>query len=104
MTAPEGKTVAPEDRQKYDPIFMQVVQSVQVEAQSTKPQGPGAIAQMFHKEQVGDALQGVAMLIAGWNAGRVDAAGIRKAATALRGLGLPAVAERVENLVRIDEG
>ena len=97
------KAVSPEDRQKYDQVFMQVVQSVQAEAQSTQPQGIGAVAQMFHKEQVGDALQGCAMLIAGWNDGKIDGAGINKAATALRGLGLSEVAARVENLVKIDE-
>lgn len=98
-----SKLISPEDRQKYDPIFMQVVQSVQVEAQNTKPQGGGAIAQMFHKEQMTEALQGCAMLIAGWNEGRVDEAGTKRAATALRGLGLHEAAERVENLVKIDE-
>ncbi|WP_027481155.1 hypothetical protein [Deinococcus pimensis] len=98
-----SKLISPEDRQKYDQIFMQVVQSVQVEAQGTKPQAAGTLAQMFHREQVTEALQGCAMLIAGWNEGRVDEAGARRAATALRGLGLPEVAGRVENLVHIDE-
>lgn len=97
------KTISPEHRQKYDQIFMQVVQSVQVEAQNTRPAREGSLAQMFHKNQVADALQGCAMLIAGWNAGKVDEAGIKKTAAALRGLGLNATATRVENLVNIDE-
>lgn len=97
------KSVSPQDRQKYDAVFMQVVQSVQAEAQTTTPAREGSLAQLFHQGQVADALQGCAMLIAGWNAGRVDEAGIKKAAAALRGLGLPEAAQRVENLVRIDE-
>jgi len=98
-----SKIISPEDRQKYDQIFMQVVQSVQAEAQETQPQAPGTLAQMFHREQLTEALQGCAMLIAGWNEGRVDDAGVKRAATALRGLGLRDLAERIENLVRIDE-
>lgn len=98
-----SKTVSPEDRKKYDQVFMQVVQSVQVEAQGTKPAKDGNLAAMFHREQVSEALQGCAMLIAGWNRGVVDDTGVRRTATALRGLGLHNVAERVENLVRIDE-
>lgn len=98
-----SKSISPEDRQKYDQIFMQVVQSVQVEAQATQPQAPGNLAQMFHKQQVAEALQGCAMLIAGWNQGRVDEPGVKRTATALRSLGLKEQAQRVENLVRIDE-
>jgi len=98
-----AKHITPEDRQKYDQVFMQVVQSVQVEAQNTKPEQGGNLAQMFHKQQVADALQGCAMLIAGWNRNVVDDAAVRKTVTALRGLGLHDVAIRVENLVRIDE-
>ncbi|AFZ66820.1 hypothetical protein [Deinococcus peraridilitoris] len=98
-----SKTVSPEDRQKYDQVFMQVVQSVQVEAQNTRPQREGNLAQMFHKSQVTDALQGCAMLIAGWNQNTIDEAAVKKTTTALRGLGLPEIAERVEKLVHIDE-
>ncbi len=59
---------------------------------------------MFHKEQLTDALQGCAMLIAGWNQNRIDEAGTKRAVRALRALELPELAERIENLVKIDEG
>ncbi|MBB6098914.1 hypothetical protein HNR42_002349 [Deinobacterium chartae] len=97
------KPVSPEDRQKYDQVFMQVISSVQAEAQATRPQGSGAIAQMFHKEQVSTALQAAAALIAGWNAGQIDTRAIARGAGALRGLGLEDAAARLENLIRIDE-
>lgn len=96
------KSVSPEARARYDQIFMQVVQSVQVEAQSTQPQQGGTLAAMFHKEQVAGALQGCATLIADWNAGRLEESTLKKTAGALRGLGLPESATRVENLVNIE--
>ncbi|WP_043816308.1 hypothetical protein [Deinococcus maricopensis] len=97
------KTLTPENRAKFDQVFMQVVMSVQAEAQQSQPQQAGALAAMFHKEQLSEALQGCAMLIAGWNAGGVDETGIARAAKALRGLGRADLASRVEGLVRIDE-
>jgi len=44
------------------------------------------------------------MLIAGWNQGRVDDAGLARTTKALRALELPELATRVENLRRIAEG
>ncbi len=102
MTRPD-KLLDPADRQKYDPIFMEVVMGVQQEAQGSAPKQPGALAAMFHKESVSEALQGCAMLIAGWNEGRIDAAGVVRAARALRGLELPDLAARLEGLDQIDE-
>ena len=96
------RNVSPENRQKYDQVFMQIVLGVQAGAQATRPSAPGSLAQLFHKEQVADALQGCAALIAGWNGGAVDEAAVKKTAAALRGLGLPDLAGRVENLVDID--
>ena len=61
----------------------------------------GTLAAMFHKETVSDALQGCAMLIAGWNQGRVDDAGLTRTTKALRALGLPDLAARVEKLRQI---
>jgi len=73
MTLPTtSKPVAPEDRKRLDQIFMQVVMSVQQQAQASRPPQPGNLAAMFHREQVSEALQGCAMLIAGWNAGTID--------------------------------
>ncbi len=83
---------------------MQVVLAVQAEAQQSKPEQPGNLAAMFHREQVAEALQGCAMLIAGWNAGGVDEAGVTRASKALRGLGLRELAERVEKLPHIAGG
>lgn len=96
------KKVSPENRQKYDQVFMQVVLGVQAGAQATHPAAPGSLAQLFHKEQVADALQGCAALIAGWNGGAVDEGAVKKTAGALRGLKLPDLAVRVENLVNIE--
>ena len=106
MSSPQpsaDKQIAPADRQKYDQVFMQVVMSVQQEAQASQPPQPGNLAAMFHREQLADALQGCAMLIAGWNEGRIDAAGVTRAARSLRALGLGEWAGRVEGLDRIDE-
>ena len=86
-TLPPSKQISPEDRKKYDQVFMQIVMSVQQRAQASSPVQPGNLAAMFHKEQVTEALQGCAMLIAGWNAGTVDAAGIARTSRALRALG-----------------
>ena len=61
------------------------------------------LAAMFHKEQVTEALQGCAMLIAGWNAGTIDAAGVSRSSRALKALGEAEWAGRVEGLVNIDE-
>ena len=101
--APPNKSISPAARQKYDQVFMQVVMGVQQDAQVSKPAQAGTLAAMFHKEQLSEALQGCAMLIAGWNAGYIDAAGTLRTARALRGLGKPELAERVEGLTNIDE-
>lgn len=100
----QGKQVSPDDRARLDQVFMQVVLDVQAQVQQTRPEQPGTLAAMFHKEQVGDALQGCAMLIAGWNENRVDEAGLTRSAKALRGLGLEELAGRMERLRQIDEG
>lgn len=102
-TPPPSKQISPEDRKKYDQVFMQVIMSVQQRAQASSPVQTGNLAAMFHKEQVTEALQGCAMLIAGWNAGRVDAAGTSRTSRALKALGEHDWAERVEGLVNIDE-
>ena len=70
-------------------------------AQQTAPAQGGSLAAMFHKETVSDALQGCAMLIAGWNQGRVDDAGLTRTTKALRALDLPDLAARVEKLRQI---
>ncbi|GGR09025.1 hypothetical protein [Deinococcus ruber] len=98
-----NKSISPADRQKYDQIFMQVILSVQQDVQASRPPQSGALAAMFHKEQLQDALQGCAMLIAGWNAGIIDAAGTVRTARALRSLGRSELAERVEGLIHIDD-
>ncbi|GAA5503264.1 hypothetical protein Dxin01_03019 [Deinococcus xinjiangensis] len=98
-----GKTISPDDRARLDQVFMQVVLDVQNQVQQTKPTQAGNLAAMFHKETVSEALQGCAMLIAGWNAGRVDDAGVSRAAKALRALERGNLAERVEKLRQIDE-
>lgn len=77
---------------------MQVVLDVQAQIQQTQPAQPGNLAAMFHKETVTDGLQGCAMLIAGWNEGVVDEAGVARAAKSLRALELPELAGRVEKL------
>ena len=102
-TPPPSKQISPEDRKKYDQVFMQVVMSVQQRAQASSPPQTGNLAAMFHKEQVTEALQGCAMLIAGWNAGTVDAAGTSRTSRALKALGEHDWAGRVEGLVNIDE-
>ncbi|MFC6591738.1 hypothetical protein ACFP81_06735 [Deinococcus lacus] len=96
------KAVDPESRARLDPIFMQVVLDTQAQVQQQAPTQAGNLAAMFHKEQQSEALQGCAMLIAGWNAGRIDAAGIMRTARALRGLGLDDLAGRIEKLPGID--
>ena len=98
-----GKTISPDDRARLDQVFMQVVLDVQNQVQQIKPAQTGNLAAMFHKETVSEALQGCAMLIAGWNAGRVDDAGVSRAAKALRALERGNLAERVEKLRQIDE-
>lgn len=95
--------ISPDDRARLDQIFMQVVLDVQAQTQQSQPAQGGSLAAMFHKEQMSEALQGCAMLIAGWNAGRIDAAGIKRAGAALRGLERQDLAERVEGLVKIAE-
>ncbi|WP_425146993.1 hypothetical protein [Deinococcus sp.] len=103
MSQPTNKAVSPSARQKHDQVFMGVVMGVQQEVQASRPAQAGALAAMFHKEQLSEALQGCAMLIAGWNAGVIDAAGVARAARALRGLDRPDLAVRVEGLVKIEE-
>lgn len=83
---------------------MQVVLDVQAQVQAQKPAQSGNLAAMFHKETVSEALQGCAMLIAGWNEGRVDEAGVTRSAKALRALELPDLAERIEKLRGIAQG
>jgi|GEM_PF-1364706 len=101
--APADKQIAQGDRQKYDQVFMQVVMSVQQQTQASRAPQSGNLAAMFHKEQVTEALQGCAMLIAGWNAGVIDATGVSRTSRALKALGEPEWAGRVEGLVNIDE-
>ena len=96
-----GTPVSPDDRARLDQVFMQVVLDVQAQAQQTAPAQGGTLAAMFHKETVSDALQGCAMLIAGWNQGRVDDAGLTRTTKALRALDLPDLAARVEKLRQI---
>lgn len=103
MTGVEDKVIAAADRARLDQVFMQVVLDVQAQVQQTKPAQVGNLAAMFHKETVSDALQGCAMLIAGWNQGRVDGAGLSRASKALRALQLAELAGRVERLRTIDE-
>lgn len=101
--ATHDRLISPDDRARLDQAFMQVVLDVQAQAQQTQPPQSGNLAAMFHKETVSDALQGCAMLIAGWNENRVDEAGVTRAAKALRNLGLDDLAGRVERLRQIDE-
>ncbi|WP_052195223.1 hypothetical protein [Deinococcus radiopugnans] len=102
--ADTSKPIAPDDRARLDPVFMQVVLDVQAQVQQTQPTQSGNLAAMFHKETVGDALQGLAMLIAGWNGNRIDGAGLGRTVKALRALDLPELAGRMEKLRQIDEG
>ncbi|MDV6374556.1 hypothetical protein [Deinococcus arenicola] len=83
---------------------MQVVLDVQAQVQQTQPAQAGNLAAMFHKETMGDALQGLAVLIAGWNENRIDGAGLARTVKSLRSLELPELAERMEKLRQIDEG
>jgi hypothetical protein len=99
-----SKPISPDDRARLDPVFMQVVLDVQAQVQQTQPTQAGNLAAMFHKETVSDALQGVAMLIAGWNQNRIDGAGLTRTIKALRALDLPELAVRMEKLRQIDEG
>lgn len=100
----QDTTLSQDDRARLDQVFMQVVLDVQAQVQQTQPGHPGNLAAMFHKETVTDALQGCAMLIAGWNENRVDGAGVQRAARALRSLDLGDLAGRVERLRQIGEG
>jgi hypothetical protein len=101
MTSNAGTPITPDDRARLDPVFMQVILDAQAQAQQTQPAQSGNLAAMFHRETVTDALQGCAMLIAGWNQGRVDEAGLTRAAKALRALNLADLAGRLENLRNI---
>ncbi|CAM3316503.1 hypothetical protein DEDE109153_11105 [Deinococcus deserti] len=103
MTQSAGKTISADDRARLDQIFMQVILDAQAQVQATKPAQSGNLAAMFHRESVTDALQGCAMLIAGWNEGRVDEAGLTRAAKALRALEMGDLATRLERLRQIDE-
>ena len=96
-------TLSPDDRARLDQVFMQVVLDVQAQVQQTRPEQSGNLAAMFHRETVGDALQGCAMLIAGWNENRIEGAAVNRAAKSLRSLGLEELAERVERLRQIGE-
>ena len=99
-----GKPIDPDARARLDPVFMQVILDVQAQVQQSQPPQAGNLAAMFHREQVTEALQGCAMLIAGWNAGRIDEAGTRRAMKALKALELPELAGRIDKLKEIDEG
>lgn len=99
----DSVSLSSEDRARLDQVFMQVVLDVQAQVQQQKPPQGGNLAAMFHKETVSEALQGCAMLIAGWNQGQVDGPGVTRAAKALRALELPELAERVEKLRGIAE-
>ncbi len=99
-----SKSISPDDRARLDQVFMQVVLDVQAQVQQTQPAQAGNLAAMFHKETVGDALQGLAMLIAGWNENRIDGAGLARTVKSLRALDLPELAGRMEKLRQIDEG
>ena len=101
MTSNADTPITPDDRARLDPVFMQVILDAQAQAQQTQPAQSGNLAAMFHRETVTDALQGCAMLIAGWNQGRVDEAGLTRAAKALRALNLSDLAGRLENLRNI---
>lgn len=101
---PADKTISPDDRARLDQVFMQVVLDVQAQIQQTQPAQTGNLAAMFHKETMGDALQGLAMLIAGWNENRIDGAGLGRTVKSLRALDLPELAGRMEKLRQIDEG
>lgn len=103
-STPAGVPLSQDDRARLDQVFMQVVLDVQAQVQAQKPTHGSNLAAMFHKETVTEALQGCAMLIAGWNAGRVDEAGVTRAAKALRALELPDLAERLEKLRGIAQG
>lgn len=98
------KPISPNDRARLDPVFMQVVLDVQAQVQQTQPAQAGNLAAMFHKETMGDALQGLAMLIAGWNQNRIDGAGLGRTVKSLRALDLPELGDRMEKLRQIDEG
>lgn len=99
----DSVSLSSEDRARLDQVFMQVVLDVQAQVQQQKPPQGGNLAAMFYKETVSEALQGCAMLIAGWNQGQVDGPGVTRAAKALRALELPELAERVEKLRGIAE-
>lgn len=103
MTSPKESDIAvsPEARARLDQIFMQVVLDVQAQVQQTTPAAAGNLVAMFHREQVAEVLQGCAMLIAGWNAGKIDGAGLARTIKNLRGLELPELAQRVEKLPQI---
>lgn len=98
-----GKEISANQRAKLDQIFMQVVMDVQAQLQQTKPLQASNLATMFHKETVADGLQGCAMLIAGWNQGRIDEAGLQRTVKSLRALELNPLADRIERLRQIDE-
>lgn len=103
MTQDAGKVISAQDRARLDQIFMQVILDAQAQVQATAPAQGGSLAAMFHKESMTEALQGCAMLIAGWNEGRVDEAGLTRAAKALRALELGDLATRLERLRQINE-
>ncbi len=100
---PNHQTLSSEDRKKYDQIFMQVISSVQADVQQTQPLGPSPIAVMFHREQVSDVLQQMAVLIAAWNHDQIDLKALHKSAGILRALSLEGTATRIEALPKIDQ-
>ncbi|MFN8510053.1 MAG: hypothetical protein U0Z75_05780 [Deinococcaceae bacterium] len=96
------RSVLPEVRKRLDSLFMQVIASAQADIQASKPSDAGRLAVMFHREQVSDALQQLAALIAGWNNHSLDLRALEKANSVLRALGLLETAERIVRLQYID--
>lgn len=102
-TPPNTRPIDPKQRAKLDQIFMSVVMDTQAHVKQSQPTTSGNLAAMFHRENMSDALQGCAMLIAGWNKGEIDLVGLERTNKALRALELPELAERVAKLEHIAE-
>lgn len=96
-------TIDKNERAKLDQVFMSVVLDAQAQVQQTKPDSTSNLAAMFHKESVADALQGCAMLIAGWNRGEIDLLGLDRTLKSLKALGLHDLAERVSRLQNLSQ-
>lgn len=96
-------TIDKNERAKLDQVFMSVVLDAQAQVQQTKPDSTSNLAAMFHRESVADALQGCAMLIAGWNRGEIDLLGLDRTLKSLKALGLHDLAERVSRLQNLSQ-